>query len=133
MGPTRVPDSSASVPVRVFDGVAPAPFTPAPRWWNHPVTVTVAASLGAAALLTHPVPSPLTGLLIPLTGCAPMWSTEATPPGGPTVAPAPRRRPGGWPDRADYRLKGHGQALAWAPARPGLGPPRWTTETAPGT
>ncbi|MHC5558576.1 hypothetical protein [Kocuria sp. U4B] len=59
---------TAPVPVRVFDDVADTPWTPAPRWWNHPMTVAVTATLCACVLTVVPSLPPMTGFLVALTG-----------------------------------------------------------------
>lgn len=61
---------TASAPIRVFDAVAATPWTPAPRWWNRPMTVTVFTTVCAPVLTVVPVLPPLTGFLFALLGFA---------------------------------------------------------------
>jgi hypothetical protein len=61
---------TSSPAVRVFAGVAGTPRTPAPAWWNHPVTVMFVAVICAALSFTSPaLPAP-SGLLVAVSGVA---------------------------------------------------------------
>jgi hypothetical protein len=57
-------------PVRVFPDVARTPRTPAPRRWNHPVGLLLAAMACAVAFTFIPVLPPLSGAFTGLFGFA---------------------------------------------------------------
>lgn len=65
-GPLR----AAAGPVRVFDDVAATPWTPAPRWWNHPVAVLVGTMTAAPFLTITPGLPPMAGFVLAVTGIA---------------------------------------------------------------
>lgn len=61
---------TTSAPFRVFADVAATPRTPAPGWWNHPVTIMFASVLCAALFFTSPALPALSGLLVAVSGVA---------------------------------------------------------------
>lgn len=63
--------SRTSAPsVRVFADVALTPRAPAPRWWNHPVTIMFVSVICAALFFTAPALPVLSGLLAVVSGVA---------------------------------------------------------------
>lgn len=60
--------TQAPVPDRVFPEVAHTPGAPAPRWWNHPVTVMYAAVLAAAGCFAGSGLPAVVGVLVAMAG-----------------------------------------------------------------
>lgn len=104
---------TASVPIRVFDDVAPTPWTPAPRRWNHPMTVTVLTTVCAPVLTTVPSLPPLTGLLCALLGFALAAGLEVSRWWWAKSRQNAAAEAAWVASQSDYRLGGPAEALRW--------------------
>ena len=99
--------------VRVFAEVAGTPRTPAPAWWNHPVTVMFVAVICAALSFTSPaLPAP-SGILVAVTGVA-LASLAERSRGRWSASRARAVEESVWiADQCGYQVESVGEAMQW--------------------
>jgi hypothetical protein len=104
---------TASPSVRVFADVTGTPRTPAPAWWNHPVTIMFVAVIGAALSFTTPALPALSGLLVAISGVA-LASLAEIDRGRWSASRARAVEESVWiADQCGYRVDTAGGALRW--------------------
>ena len=104
---------TSSPSVRVFADVAGTPRTPAPGWWNHPVTIMFASVICAALVFATPALPALSGLLVAVSGVA-LASLSEMNRGRWSVSRAHAVEESVWlADQCGYQVEAVGEALQW--------------------